>query len=1432
MRKRSIILLLTGALLAVSVVAQDKKTDNGQKAKDRGYWSLTVRKTMVVGERSKGDETGIIGAREGLAEFRLLHHISSVFKPDGTFSVDEGGGKTTIQMGGEHTKEVHNVHRLSVSWSKPPQYVKIGEEGKIVLDVSAKFDGVPYKPELLSKDLTNGQPKTAISSMTGVRESYSIGMEVGVMPEATVGKTTFGFTMMEQVLNMSNDEDDIEKYTVRLAENEGDADAVQEALEEQLSGAKKPVDWHCSLRDVASGKLYNDEEWEQNLALGKESYMMLVVRTTFETWRVMGLSKTDQHAYTIVQYYLYKNYAEGGDVDITTRADDEDEWAKDSTDTEGGGDNDNNGENEGTLLPPWVIPVAVTTTAVVIYKVLKKRREEDEEEEGEGDTDTNKDSREDKTDPVNPEDDSQRDEEEVVPVKTDDSEDEEDKEPSTFKMILYKEFGSTLMLGDVPKIVGARIEEITAKGEKIQRPDLTAQIEIAQGSNITIVETFLTTKYQAARIRVDQLPEEEPYEGDIWFIFRAPGGALRNRLVFNIEDGRIEFFQPNLILPTGYDEVGELPFKIWGGGENPDVKVTVNTKEYTVKRRKGDENNEKEKGLWYAIITENHDKVPPKEKRKAGDYAMSQLKVEVTDKNKHVIEGTLPIMRYNMGLVFQCDNFVGCYAEPYDADKHPFKLTYKGQDVCPHMNEATYFIMTWDKKDHQLRRVVPANKDSLFYAKPLPEADDVKDNATDYLSKGTRGKTDQQIIDDIRPQFFIKEILEDGSSICNVYGYGMLDAPARRKVRLHIECVYEKVKYEAEQDVWLTSQPIRRFQTEAEEREALKLDDKITDNLNHICEFILGHDLLERIGPVYRLARIQLDGYDPRFGYDSEMVELLRDTFLRYVRGETLGANANPEGVQYLGVAAEILVALAKTNRQVESWMADHGGVWTRIGIGIATLGWSEHCVLYLRVADKMVEEINNPKPPTGPLANLRVGIFAPGEFLSTFATGFLEVGQYALTENLWQKTGELGGEFLATYRPDLAQGLANISEMTIGQVQKKLGIFGKDVRVIAKDLKNFATDKFGKQMKAQLDAVKKINANADKDAIKAISEFRKTSQWTEEEILEDAIFRAAAKDALRDIKEMERACIDLVRYRTPEAKAAFREWCYKMQSNKTAQKYLSMYKSDWANNVRSEYYRLLQEDYRIIDKEALSAACKRLREQGINVNEDDLFVFCATNSNSEALYWGDALTRDRDLSMMYNPKPTKANPHPLPQEVPQNIAEECYGEAYQKRTGMTMKEGDQAVVQKGSKEMIGCGKKDLDAAFKKEHFNEKFIDLDGVATAYEHKPAEWIIEEGARLRSLGDEAGALAKEEEGVRQALKLYFNSLEKRATYRGTVSRITPKEAELFHVMKWLEVKQQGTYSISMTDFKKILKTRYNMEITDVPKLMKDLVYRLEA
>ena len=1355
-------LLLIGLMLAVSAAAQQKK--------DRGYWSLAFKKTFIEGERSNGNNTGIISGNDGEAQFRVLYDNTDLrYKKDHPGGFEDKTGKTG-----------NKLRRLAITWTKPPQYVKIGEEDKIAFDVKATIDGRAYSPELLA--IEGAGAKIGKSVIAGLEQHFSISADVGVMPEVTIGKATYGFTIIQRVFDAIDSTNDTESYAKKIIENAGiDKDELDEALSDL-----QIAEWSDSMEDFASGRLANNEPWSQNLALGKESYMMVAITTTYGSNTFYALNKLNQKSFTIEQFYLYKYYGNGGDVDNTVRADDDDQWL-------GGGDNEEGGEDKGTELPPWVIPVAVGTGgAVVGYKFIKRRRKNDEE------------------DPDEPE-------EEEEPKEEPADEEEEEKEPSTFKMILYKEFGNTLMVGDTPKLVGARIEETTAKGIKKDRPDLTEQIQIEEGSNITIVQTGMAGKYCAANIKVEQLPKEDPMEGDIWFIFRAPGGALRNRVVFNIEDGRIEFSQPNLTLPTGYEETARLPFKIWGASDKAEVKVSISTEEYSVIAEKGDPENEKEKDLWFAVIAENHEVLPPKEERKAGEYTMSRLKVEVVDTNGHTLEGDLPIVRYNMGLVFDCGSIVGCFAEKYNSTKHPFKVMHNGMAVCPHITEATYFLMTWDEEAHQLRRVVPVDDKSIFTVLPLPEEDDQRDDATDYLSKHTRGMTDEEIIQQVGLQFYIKEILDDGSSICCIYARGMLDAPARRKVRLHIETIYENEKYEAEKDVWLTSQPVRQFNSAKEEEEARRMDDRIAENLFHICQFITSHDLLDRIGPVYKLAQILLDGYDPRFGYDREMSELLRTTFLRFVSGETLGANATPEQVEYLGLAAELMQAFAKTNRQMESWLDAHGGVWTRLAIGVATLGWSEPFMLFLRINDKMEAKANHPTKPGGAL--------------EVFFVGVAEYGMYRLTEQLWKKTGELGGEFIAATNPNLAANASQIMEQTVGKAVKKLGIFGKDVKVIANDMKNFVTDKFGRQMKSRMAATKTLNNNAAKSANEVIKKYRQSSQWTEEEILEDTIFRAANKQALKDIKEMERACIDYVRYRTPEAKEAFREWCYKMQANKTAQKQLAMYKGDWANNVRSEYYRLLQEDYRIIDKEALADACKRLREQGVKVSEDDMYVFCATNSNSDALHWGDTLTRDRDLSMMFKTKPTKTNPKPLPQEVPQNIAEECYGKAYKKRTGMTMKEGDQAVVQKGSKEMIGAGEKDLNAAFKKEHFNEKFIDLDGVATAYEHKPAEWI-QEGARLRAWGDEAGALAKEEEGLRQAIKLYFNSLEKRATYRGTISRIQPKEVQMFQVMKKLEVKTQDPYSISMTDFKKILKNEYNMDITDVPGFMKDLVYRLEA
>ena len=117
------------------------------------------------------------------------------------------------------------------------------------------------------------------------------------------------------------------------------------------------------------------------------------------------------------------------------------------------------------------------------------------------------------------------------------------------------------------------------------------------------------------------------------------------------------------------------------------------------------------------------------------------------------------------------------------------------------------------------------------------------------------------------------------------------------------------------------------------------------------------------------------------------------------------------------------------------------------------------------------------------------------------------------------------------------------------------------------------------------------------------------------------------------------------------------------------------------------------------------------------------------------------------------------------------------------------------------------------------------------MANAFEHKPGAWL-QQAAELRAAGDFAGALAKEEEGMRQAIKLYFNSIEPRATYRGNIGRITTSEAQMFEVLKHLEVKTQNSFSLSITDVKKILKDNFHMGIEDVPAKLKEMVYRLES
>ncbi len=1333
-------------------------------AQNRGHWALKERKILIDGDRSNGSDTGVSSVSDGRLEFNIVHSIPQMISrgSSGTGSVTADGRSFSTQNSKEYTKEIYdwnqeqieksgdgtirvdigghverahdNMHRLSLTWTPPQQYVEVGKENEIFVSFNARYDDKPFDIKAVRED-----------AMMGLTESFEYSLGVAVMPGIKTDRYALNYNTVSRILaNSSGAEEFSEDFNDAFGDFE---DEIEEAFEE-YDGDQE---WDESVRDVASAKLaFDDDSWNQCLQLEDDAFM--VVQFTLEYHRS---NQVQRSTHTITALYLYQCFPDGGDFEVIRPAEEPP------------------GEDKGLQLPPWVIPAAVSLGLLgLIGKVIQTvtdKVKKNKEDKGQDKSEKKK----------------------------------EAKKPSTYKMYIYKEFGNKLIVGDPPKIIGARIEEITAEGKRIERKDLTAKIEITEVDNIKILALGMSPRYRTASIQVPDPPQNDVWQGTIAFTFRTSHGALIQKVVFEIEDGRVIFFQPNLTLPSNHKDEERLPFQIIGVSEEAEVEATID-KAYTVSLERAEK-----PGFWYAVINEKDKKVG-----KAGEYTIHTLHVKATDTNQHEVTGELPVLRFNMGLVFKTDPFVGCYIERYDPARHPrdLKIMNNGKAYAPCVTTATLSFIYWDEEKHELTRMVPDPRETMFYAEPLAGERDAE--FTDYASRETKGMSDQQVIDKIKIQMLIKEVLGDNSTNCIVYPGALLDPPARRKVNLHVEFFWDKEFYKADQEVWFTSQPLRENGLDPVTGES---DDAITNNLIHIKDYILRHDLLQNIGPVYRLCEMLLDGYDYRFGYDPGLAWLARNTFLNFVSGKIAGANAEAEPVEEMGFAADLMVALAKTSVQAEQWLEDHGGFWTRMSLGILTLGWSETALTAIKIPKDMLDVVNDPVNPGGAWKAFFVGV-------KTVAIEFA-------TEQLWGAALQNSAEFIAHYHPEFAANCAAFASKAIGDVKDSLGILGKDVREIGRDLKNFASERFGRNTIKQLNQTKQLQKNLKKSTEEIIREYRQNSKWTPEEILEDELGRQANINGLKKVKEFEHSYLEYRRYRTPEAEAAFKKLAYEIQADKVAQKQLALYNGTYSYNLRSEYYRTLQADYRIVDQKTIKKITEKMRDMGENIDEEDLIIHCATNSNKDALESGIDLTRDRDVTVLRRKKPTKANPDPIPEEIPQDIAEDAYNEAYKETTGLTAAEGDQAVVQKGSDEMIGAGEDDLRRGFQKEHFGEDFTDVDGVANAFKHKPAAWI-DAGLQLERAGDTAAGLAKQEEGLRQAYKLYFNSIEPRGTYRGTLGKLTDTEKEMFYLIKQIEVKTQDSFSLSVTDVKKIIKERYNMEITDIPKKLEEMVYRLES
>lgn len=144
-------------------------------------------------------------------------------------------------------------------------------------------------------------------------------------------------------------------------------------------------------------------------------------------------------------------------------------------------------------------------------------------------------------------------------------ENEGEKGQSTYKMLIYKEFGDQIKYNADPVFVYARMVEIKSNGEEIERMDLTQGIKIFSNDDIlNIGASSLSGSYMGASVYTKAIDDNIiSNEGVISFKFTGQGGVFQNNVKFKlIGQARIELEGQQLYVLANSGRDFHLPFKL------------------------------------------------------------------------------------------------------------------------------------------------------------------------------------------------------------------------------------------------------------------------------------------------------------------------------------------------------------------------------------------------------------------------------------------------------------------------------------------------------------------------------------------------------------------------------------------------------------------------------------------------------------------------------------------------------------------------------------------------------------------------------------------------------------------------------------------------------------------------------------------------------
>ncbi|NMP36781.1 MAG: hypothetical protein GX051_01435 [Clostridiales bacterium] len=109
------------------------------------------------------------------------------------------------------------------------------------------------------------------------------------------------------------------------------------------------------------------------------------------------------------------------------------------------------------------------------------------------------------------------------------------KKKSRYKMCLRKDFGDAIRYDTQAVTVYARIVEITPEGEEIDRPDLSARIEMFSGGGLKVESTAIADNYMGALVCAESVPGgQNPDRGVLSIRFSGEGGSFQNNVTFRL----------------------------------------------------------------------------------------------------------------------------------------------------------------------------------------------------------------------------------------------------------------------------------------------------------------------------------------------------------------------------------------------------------------------------------------------------------------------------------------------------------------------------------------------------------------------------------------------------------------------------------------------------------------------------------------------------------------------------------------------------------------------------------------------------------------------------------------------------------------------------------------------------------------------------------